>query len=44
MAGAMRSAEGSYLQAFVIAGSTGLLAAGLSLMVGRVGRPAAMAA
>ncbi len=42
MAGAMRSAEGSYLQAFVFAGATGLLAAGLSLMIGRFGvRPAA---
>ena len=41
MAGALRSSQGSYLQAFVIAGATGLLAAGFSLMVGRFGpRPA----
>ncbi len=37
MAGAMRSQEGSYLQAFVIAGATGLLAAIFSLLVGRFG-------
>jgi predicted MFS family arabinose efflux permease len=43
-AGAMRQAEGSYLHAFVIAGSTGLIAAGLSLMVGRLGRRAVAAA
>ena len=40
MAGALRSRQGNYLEAFVIAGATGLLAAGLSLMVGRFGRPA----
>ncbi len=44
MAGAMRSAEGSYLQAFVFAGCTGLLAAGLSLLVGRFGVRTAQAA
>ena len=44
MAGALRSAQGSYLEAFVIAGSTGLVAAGLSLLVGRVGRRVAAAA
>ena len=37
MAGVMRSAEGSYLQAFVFAGATGLLAAVLSLLIGRFG-------
>ena len=44
MAGALRSRQGNYLEAFVIAGATGLLAAGLSLMVGRFGRPATAAA
>ena len=38
-AGAMRSAQGNYLDAFIIAGCTGLVAAMLSLMIGR--RPAA---
>src|SRR5471030_909417 len=38
MAGALRSANGTYLQAFVIAGATGFLAAGLSLLVGRFGQ------
>ncbi len=38
MAGALRSAQGSYQTAFIIAGATGLIAAGLSLMVGRFGR------
>jgi predicted MFS family arabinose efflux permease len=37
-AGFMRSAQGDYLQAFMIAGLTGIVAAGLSLMIGR--RPA----
>src|SRR6201994_962480 len=37
-AGFMRSAEGDYLQAFMIAGATGLIAAVLSLMISR--RPA----
>ena len=40
MAGAARSATGAYLGAFVFAGATGLVAAGLSLMVGRFGRRA----
>ncbi len=39
MAGALRTAQGNYVEAFMIAGSTGLIAALLSLMVGRVGRP-----
>ncbi|MEW6638983.1 MAG: MFS transporter [Pseudomonadota bacterium] len=34
-AGVMRSAQGSYLEAFVIAGFTGIVAALLSLMIGR---------
>lgn len=34
-AGAMRTAQGSYLQAFIIAGLTGIVAAGLSLMIGK---------
>jgi hypothetical protein len=34
-AGAMRTAQGDYLGAFVIAGLTGLVAAVLSLMIGR---------
>ena len=38
LAGALRSANGTYLQAFVIAGATGFLAAGLSLLVGRFGQ------
>jgi predicted MFS family arabinose efflux permease len=37
-AGFMRSAQGDYLQAFMIAGATGIVAAVLSLMIGR--RPA----
>ena len=37
-AGFMRSAQGDYLQAFMIAGLTGIIAAVLSLMIGR--RPA----
>src|ERR1700752_2222193 len=37
-AGFMRSAEGNYLQAFMLAGATGIVAAVLSLMIGR--RPA----
>jgi MFS family permease len=37
-AGFVRSAQGDYLQAFVIAGATGIVAAVLSLMIGR--RPA----
>jgi MFS family permease len=37
-AGFVRSAEGDYLQAFMIAGATGIVAAVLSLMIGR--RPA----
>ncbi len=40
MAGALRSLQGSYLDAFVIAGATGLVAAGLSLMVGRFAKNA----
>ena len=36
-AGAMRDWQGSYLQAFVISGATGVLAAVLSLMIGRHG-------
>jgi predicted MFS family arabinose efflux permease len=50
-AGAMRDWQGSYLEAFVIAGGTGVLAAVLSLLIGRHGhradaelRPAAQAA
>jgi 3-hydroxyisobutyrate dehydrogenase-like beta-hydroxyacid dehydrogenase len=34
-AGAMRTAQGDYLGAFVIAGLTGIVAAVLSLMIGR---------
>jgi MFS family permease len=34
-AGMMRTVEGRYLEAFVIAGATGLVAAGLALFVGR---------
>ncbi len=34
-AGVMRSAQGNYLDAFIIAGLTGLVAAALSLMIGR---------
>ena len=34
-AGFMRSAQGDYLQAFMIAGMTGIIAACLSLMIGR---------
>jgi sugar phosphate permease len=44
MAGALRTAQGDYLQAFIIAGSTGLLAAVMSLMVGRFGRGPVLAA
>jgi predicted MFS family arabinose efflux permease len=36
-AGIMRTVEGRYLEAFVIAGATGLVAAGLSLFIGRSG-------
>ncbi len=36
-AGIMRTLEGRYLEAFVIAGATGLLAAGMSLFIGRSG-------
>ncbi len=43
MAGALRSMQGRYLEAFVIAGCTGLVAAGLSLMVGRFGSRGALA-
>lgn len=39
MAGMLRTAQGNYVQAFMIAGSTGLIAAVLSLMVGRLARP-----
>ncbi len=35
MAGAVREAQGSYLMAFVISGTTGLIAAGIALMIGR---------
>ena len=35
MAGALREAQGSYLMAFVISGSTGIIAAVLALMIGR---------
>ena len=34
-AGIMRSTQGDYLQAFMIAGATGIVAAMLSLMIGR---------
>ena len=44
MAGALRSAEGRYLEAFVIAGGTALAAAGMSLLVGRIGPRVAPAA
>ena len=37
-AGFVRSAQGDYLQAFMIAGATGIVAAVVSLMIGR--RPA----
>jgi predicted MFS family arabinose efflux permease len=43
MAGAMRAAQGRYLEAFVIAGATGIVAALLSLMIGRGHRPGAPA-
>ena len=39
-AGYMRTVQGNYLEAFVIAGSTGLLAAMLSLMMARRATPA----
>jgi len=32
-AGSMRALQGNYLQAFVIAGTTGIVAAGLSLLI-----------
>ncbi|CAB5512204.1 L-lactate transporter [Achromobacter anxifer] len=35
MAGAVREAQGSYLMAFVISGTTGLIAAVIALMIGR---------
>jgi sugar phosphate permease len=35
LAGFMRSIQGDYLQAFIIAGATGIVAAVLSLMIGR---------
>lgn len=39
-AGVMRSTQGNYLQAFIIAGLTGIVAAFLSLMIGRAtGKP-----
>ena len=44
MAGALRSSQGSYLEAFVIAGGTGLIAAILSMMVGRFPARSAVAA
>lgn len=34
-AGAMRTAQGNYLEAFIIAGMTGIVAAALSLMIGK---------
>jgi predicted MFS family arabinose efflux permease len=34
-AGALRTQSGDYLQPFVVAGVTGLIAAGLALMIGR---------
>ena len=37
-AGVSRTVEGRYLEAFVLAGITGLLAAVISLMIGRTGR------
>lgn len=37
-AGMMRTVEGRYLEAFVIAGATGLVAAGMALFVGRGAR------
>jgi sugar phosphate permease len=43
MAGALRSLQGDYLEAFVLAGLTGMVAAILSLMVGRFGPRAALA-
>ncbi|HWA46059.1 MAG TPA: MFS transporter [Hypericibacter adhaerens] len=43
-AGMMRTIEGRYLEAFVIAGTTGLIAAGMALFVGRSGKRAPVAA
>ena len=40
----MRSSQGDYLQAFMIAGATGLVAAVLSLMIGRQPKQPALAA
>jgi MFS family permease len=45
IAGSLRTAEGNYVQAFVLAGATGLIAAGLALLIGRSGSaPAPVAA
>ena len=43
-AGFMRSSQGDYLQAFMIAGATGLVAAVLSLMIGRQPKQPVLAA
>ncbi|WP_234683394.1 MFS transporter [Bradyrhizobium monzae] len=43
-AGFMRSSQGDYLQAFMIAGATGIVAAVLSLMIGRQPKQPALAA
>ena len=43
-AGFMRSSQGDYLQAFMIAGVTGLVAAVLSLMIGRQPKQPVLAA
>jgi predicted MFS family arabinose efflux permease len=43
-AGFMRSSQGDYLQAFMIAGATGIIAAVLSLMIGRQPKQPVLAA
>ena len=45
MAGALRAAQGSYLEAFLISGAAGLVAAAMALMIARpAAAPAAAAA
>lgn len=43
MGGVVRETTGSYLMAFVLAGSTGLIAAVIALMINRKPRPTALA-
>jgi hypothetical protein len=44
MAGALRAAEGRYLEAFVISGAAGLVAAAMALMIARPAVAPAVAA